>query len=60
MKKLMLATILSAFTATSFSAAHACDGKNHAKSETSTQAKKQDGKKSDDATKTDQKTDQKS
>jgi hypothetical protein len=54
MKKLILAAALSAF---SFSAAaHACDGmKGQQKSsETNTQAKKQDGKKTDSA-KTDQK-----
>ena len=55
MKKLILATILSAFAVTSFSAATACDGKNHGKSETNTQAKKQDSKKTDEAAKTDQK-----
>ena len=59
MKKLILATVVSAFALTSFSAVQACDGKNHAKSDTSAQAKK-DGKKSDETTKTDQKTDQKS
>jgi hypothetical protein len=54
MKKLILAAALSAF---SFSAAaYACDGmKGHEKSsETNTQAKKQDGKKTD-TPKTDQK-----
>jgi hypothetical protein len=51
MKKLILASILSAFAFTSVSAAYACDGKNHAKSEqTNTQAKK-DSKKSDEAAK---------
>jgi hypothetical protein len=53
MKKLILAAVLSAF---SFSAAaHACDGmKGHDKSDTNTQAKKQD-KKTDAPAKPDQK-----
>jgi hypothetical protein len=54
MKKLILAAALSAF---SFSAAaYACDGmKGHEKSETNTQAKKQEGKKADPPAKGDQK-----
>ena len=62
MKKLVLATMLAAFTAISFSAAYACDGmKGHEKSNTNTTASaKKTDKKADEAPKTDQKTDQKS
>ena len=62
MKKLVLATMLAAFAATSFAAAYACDGmKGHEKSSTNTttSAKKTD-KKADGTPKSDQTTDQKS
>jgi hypothetical protein len=55
MKKLILATMLVGFGASSFSAAYACDGKSHDKTNTSTTANKKQDKKPDDAAKTDQK-----
>ena len=56
MKKLVLSTVLTAFAATSFSAAYACDGKNHDKTNASAAgAKKQDKKADEAAPKTDQK-----
>jgi hypothetical protein len=64
MKKLRLFTLsaaLSAFAFTSFSAAYACDGKNHDKTNASTTGKKQE-KKAEEAAPpgTNQKSDQKS
>lgn len=55
--KLILAGALAAFAFTSFNAAYACDGmKGHNKTGDNTQANKKDsGKKSDEAAKTDQK-----
>jgi hypothetical protein len=44
MKKLVLSTVLTAFAATSFSAAYACDGKNHDKTNASATGKKQEKK----------------
>jgi Ni/Co efflux regulator RcnB len=55
MRKLVLATVLAAFAAGSFSAAYACDGKNHDKSNTNTTANKKQEKKTDEAAKADQK-----
>jgi hypothetical protein len=56
MKKLILTTMLAAFAAGSFSAAYACDGKNHEKSSASgASAKKQDKKAEEAAPKPDQK-----
>jgi hypothetical protein len=56
MKKFMLGALLAAFAMTSFSAAHACDGKNHDKTNASAAgAKKQDKKADEAAPKTDQK-----
>jgi hypothetical protein len=52
--KIILAGVLGAFAATSFNTAYACDGmKGHNKG--GEQAKKDSQKKSDEATKTDQK-----
>jgi hypothetical protein len=54
--KIILAGVLSAFAATSFNAAYACDGmKGHNKAGDNTQAKKDSSKKSDESAKTDQK-----
>jgi hypothetical protein len=44
MKKVILAGVLGAFAATSLSAAYACDGKNHDKTNASTTGKKQEKK----------------
>ena len=55
MKKLVLATMLAAFGAGSFSAAYACDGKGHDKSNTNTTANKKQEKKAGEIPKTDQK-----
>jgi hypothetical protein len=44
MKKVILTVALAAFAATSFSAAYACDGKNHDKTNASTTGKKQEKK----------------
>jgi hypothetical protein len=58
MKKLVLSAMLSAFVAGSFSAAYACDGKNHDKASGSSASAKKQEKKSDEAsgaTKSDQK-----
>jgi hypothetical protein len=44
MKKLILSAALSAFAFSSFSAAYACDGKNHDKTNASTTGKKQEKK----------------
>jgi Ni/Co efflux regulator RcnB len=56
MKKLILAAVLAAFATTSFSAAYACDGKNHDKTNANTAAGKKQEKKADEAApKTDQK-----
>ena len=49
MKKVILAGVLGAFAATSLSAAYACDGKNHDKTNANNAATKKQDKKSDEA-----------
>ena len=55
MKKLILTAVLSAFAFSSFKAAYACDGQKGQNKGADTQAKK-DGKKTDEAAKTEPKT----